>query len=91
MPGRAIIGSFIESMRLGNTQPKNCSFHCIKSCDSEKTPYCIMKALYNAYNGNMKKGYAFAGVNAFKAKAITTVKSTIKSLMDEFNENTKKD
>lgn len=86
MPGRAIIGSFIQEVVLGKTQPKKCPFHCIKTCNIEKSPYCIMMALYNAYNGNMKRGYAFAGANAFKAKTITTVKNTIQSLIREYDE-----
>lgn len=86
MPGRAIIGSFIKDMVMGKTHPKSCAFHCIKSCDSQKTPYCIMLALYNAYKGNMKRGYAFAGANAFKANAITTVKKIFNSLIEECND-----
>lgn len=86
MPGRAIIGSFIHEVEEGKKQPKMCPFHCIKSCNIESSPYCIMLALYNAYNGNMKRGYAFAGSNAFRAKEITSVKSTFESLIKEFDE-----
>lgn len=83
MPGRAIFNSFIEKVKSGLTQPKVCPFHCIKTCDISKSPYCIMLALYNAFKGNMERGYAFAGANAFRAERISTVKETIASLMDE--------
>lgn len=86
MPGRAIIGSFIHEVEDGKKQPKTCPFHCIKTCNIEKSPYCIMLALYNAYNGNMKRGYAFAGANAFRAQEITTVKTTFESLIKEYDE-----
>ncbi len=86
MPGRAIFNKFIERVRNGETQPKNCAFHCIKTCNVEKSPYCIMLALYNAFKGNLSRGYAFAGSNAFKAEKIISVKETISSLMQEFKD-----
>ena len=85
MPGRAIFSNFIQSVKDGKKQPKVCPFHCIKTCDISKSPYCIITALYNAFKGNMDNGYAFAGANAFKATAITSVKDTFRSLLDEFN------
>lgn len=86
MPGRAIFNSFIQRIKEGRTQPKRCSFHCIKTCDVEKSPYCIMMALYNAFKGNMKNGYAFAGTNAYRAEKIITVKETIQLLLAEMKE-----
>ncbi len=85
MPGRAIIGEFIRRVKEGKTRPRKCAFHCIKTCDYTKSPYCIMIALYNAAKGNLSRGYAFAGANAFLAKKITSVKETIESLKNEFN------
>lgn len=83
MPGRAIFSNFIKDVREGKTQPKSCPFHCIKTCDISKSPYCIMLALFHAFKGNFKRGYAFAGANAYRAEKITTVKETISSLMGE--------
>ncbi|MGL4411927.1 MAG: NAD(P)H-dependent flavin oxidoreductase [Bacteroidales bacterium] len=84
MPGRAINSSFIQEVRDGKKQPKSCPFHCIKTCDISKSPYCIMLALYNAFKGNLNRGYAFAGANAFRAEGIESVKSTFDSLKSEF-------
>ena len=84
MPGRAINGEFIENVKKGITKPINCSFHCIKTCDYTKSPYCIVVALYNAAKGNMKKGYAFAGTNAFLSKKICSVKEVFENLKREF-------
>lgn len=86
MPGRAIHNDFIQMVKEGKTHPKKCSFHCIKTCDGEKSPYCIMLALFNAFRGNFNKGYAFAGTNAFRAEKIMSVKETISSLMQEFKQ-----
>jgi len=84
MPGRAINGEFIEDIKKGITKPINCSFHCIKTCDYTKSPYCIVVALYNAAKGNMKKGYAFAGTNAYLSKKISSVKEVFENLKREF-------
>ncbi len=86
MPGRAISGSFINQVKEGIKQPKSCPFHCIKTCDISKSPYCIMLALYNAFKGNFKNGYAFAGANAYRAEKIMSVKNTISELMKEWRE-----
>jgi NAD(P)H-dependent flavin oxidoreductase YrpB (nitropropane dioxygenase family) len=84
MPGRAIWNNFIQKVKQGKTQPKKCVCQCIKTCDGNKSPYCIIMALYNAFKGNMKGGYAFAGTNAFKANKIISVKEMLNSLCAEF-------
>jgi len=83
MPGRAIRDKFLDDVKEGKKQPKVCPFHCIKTCDITHSPYCIISALYNAYIGNMNKGYAFCGSNAYKAKKITSVKEVFKFLISE--------
>ncbi|MDO5570326.1 MAG: nitronate monooxygenase family protein [Bacteroidales bacterium] len=85
MPGRAIINSFIDKVKDGLAAPKSCPFDCIKTCDYKKSPYCIMLALYNAFKGNMKNGYAFCGSNAWRAEKIQSVKELMLSLKDEFD------
>lgn len=84
MPGRAFDGEFIRSVAEGKQKPKNCPFHCIKTCDYTKSPYCIIQALYNAAKGNMNKGYAFAGKNAYLADKISSVKEVVEKLKADF-------
>lgn len=84
MPGRAINGEFIRKVETGSEKPRCCPLHCIKTCDYTKSPYCIFKALHNAALGNMSKGYAFAGANAFLAKKISSVKEVVETLKAEF-------
>jgi NAD(P)H-dependent flavin oxidoreductase YrpB (nitropropane dioxygenase family) len=83
MPGRAIRNDFIEKVKEGLKRPLKCPFHCIKTCDISKSPYCIITALYNAYKGNMSNGYAFAGANAFLSDKITTVKELFSELKND--------
>jgi nitronate monooxygenase len=87
MPGRAIFSNFIQKVRDGKKQPKKCPFKCIKTCDIDKSPYCIIIALVNALKGNFEHGFAFAGSNAFRATKISSVKEIFQSLMKEYKES----
>lgn len=85
MPGRAFQGDFLQNVNAGTEKPKSCPYHCIKTCDYTKSPYCIIKALYNASRGKMNRGYAFAGANAYLTDKISSVKAVIAKLKKEFN------
>lgn len=86
MPGRAVKNNFIDKVKQGLKMPIKCPFHCIKTCDVSSSPYCIITALYNAYKGNMKSGYAFAGSNAYLATKISSVKEVFNELIDDFQD-----
>lgn len=43
-----------------------------------------MKALFNAAKGNMKRGYAFAGINAHLAQKISNVREVIAVLKMQY-------
>jgi nitronate monooxygenase len=85
MPGRALKGEFLEKVKQGLTAPKSCPYNCLHTCDYKKVPYCIIVTLYNAYRGQMDKGYAFAGKNAYLADKIVSVKEVIDSLVSDYN------
>ncbi len=84
MPGRAIKGRFLERVKEGLTIPKSCPFDCIKTCKYDRSPYCIMLALYSAFKGKLEKGYAFCGSNAWRADRLVSVKELISSLKSEY-------
>lgn len=84
MPGRAIANEFLDRVKKGLKQPVRCPFKCIKTCEVSSSPYCIITALYNAFKGNLKNGYAFAGANAFLSTKIVSVKELINELKNEY-------
>ena len=84
LPGRAIGNAFLARVSAGKTTPFRCVYHCIKSCDFKKSPYCIAQALINAKKGRLNKGFAFAGQNAFRVREIISVKALFAILLDEF-------
>ena len=85
LPGRAIRNQFIDQFNNGEKKPLKCPYHCIKTCDPEKSPYCIALALERARRGKLKHGFAFAGQNAYRVKEIVPVKELMDSLEAEFN------
>ena len=85
MPGRAIRNGFLDRVKAGLTRPKACPFHCIRTCDFTRSPYCIMLALYNAFRGRLEQGYAFCGANAWRTDRIVSVRELIASLREEFD------
>ena len=84
LPGRAIHNTFIDRVNQGKKKPFKCPFHCIKTCEAQKSPYCIAMALGNARKGKLKHGFAFAGKNAYRIEKIVSVKELINSLTKEF-------
>ena len=86
MPGRAIRSKFLEDMESGLKKPPHCIYQCIKTCDPKTTPYCISLALVNAQRGSLDRGFAFAGSNVGRVKDITSVKTLVSSLKDEYTQ-----
>jgi NAD(P)H-dependent flavin oxidoreductase YrpB (nitropropane dioxygenase family) len=86
MPGRALYNQFIEAAREGLKRPFKCIFHCVSTCQQEKTPYCIAQALINAMKGNLERGFAFCGANVFRVNEIVSVRELMESLQREFDE-----
>lgn len=84
MPGRALQNDFIASAREGLKKPFKCIFHCVHTCDPQKTPYCIAQALINAMKGNLERGFAFCGANVGRVNRITSVKELMQSLETEY-------
>lgn len=84
LPGRAIRSPFLDSVERGEKIPFKCPWHCLRTCDYTKSPYCISKALVQARKGNLNHGFAFAGANAWRVDRIMPVKELMDSLADEY-------
>lgn len=84
LPGRAVGNAFIDAAHAGRKTPFKCPFHCLKTCDPEKSPYCIAIALGNARKGRLKHGFAFAGKNAYRIDKIVSVKALMDELVDGY-------
>jgi nitronate monooxygenase len=85
MPGRAIKSPFLAEVEAGKRQPKTCPVNCIRTCDINTAPYCIIASLTSALRGNFRRGYAFAGSNVWRTNKIIPVKELMETLQQEFN------
>lgn len=85
MPGRAIKSPFLDEVEAGKRQPKSCPVNCIRTCDINTAPYCIIASLTSALRGNFRKGYAFAGSNVWKTNKIIPVKELMNTLKQEYS------
>ncbi|MFC2024944.1 NAD(P)H-dependent flavin oxidoreductase [Chloroflexota bacterium] len=84
LPGRAIWNGFLEEVSSGNKRPFECPWKCLKTCDFISSPYCICAALTNAKKGELERGFAFAGANAYRIEKIISVKELIETLLTEY-------
>lgn len=86
LPGRAIKNKFLEDVEEGIKKPFKCPWKCLKTCDYQKVPYCIAKAMFNAKTGDLENGFAFAGSNADRVNEIISIEELIKTLEAEYEE-----
>ena len=84
MPGRAIKSSFLKDVSSGKKMKLKCAWKCLKSCDLKTARYCISLALDNARKGDLDKGFAFAGSNAFRVDKIISVKELLQELQSQY-------
>jgi len=84
LPGRAIRNSFLNQVEAGEKMPFKCPYKCLRTCDYKTAPYCIAQALGNAQQGRLEDGFVFAGANAWRTTEITSVKSIIDALAEEY-------
>jgi NAD(P)H-dependent flavin oxidoreductase YrpB (nitropropane dioxygenase family) len=84
LPGRAIQNEFLRQIASGARIPFKCPWKCLKTCDVKNAPYCIGVALVNAKNGDIERGFAFAGANAHRIDTIISVRELIETLLVEY-------
>lgn len=82
MPGRVIRNDFVKSITRGERIDFGCAYKCLATCIPQKVNYCIANALFNASRGEMDKGFAMCGSNAYRIKKIVSVKELFAELVE---------
>lgn len=72
MVGRALLNPFVKHISKDRLPPETC-FHCLKTCDSRTTQYCISMALIRAARGDVDHALIFCGANAWRVDKIQSV------------------
>jgi nitronate monooxygenase len=83
LPGRVIRNEFVKRIIGGARIDFDCQYHCLYTCDPKKVNYCIAKALLSASRGQMDKGFAMCGSNAYRIDKIVSVKELIAELVNQ--------
>ncbi|RLD49355.1 MAG: nitronate monooxygenase [Bacteroidetes bacterium] len=83
LPGRVVKNKFVEDILKGIKKPVSCPWKCLKTCDYKEVSFCIAQALFNAAQGKMEEGFAFAGTNAYLTEEIISVEEVFNQLKDE--------
>ncbi len=80
MPGRGLKTPLTKKTAEGLRVPPDRCINCIRTCDPRNTPYCINKALIEAYRGNYEEGLFFCGGNVGRVNEMTTAEKIIAEL-----------
>ena len=83
MPARVIKNDFVERHLKGEKVTFGCPYHCLLTCEPAVAGYCIAQALVASYRGQMDKGYAMCGANAWRCDKIVSVHELIQELVQE--------
>lgn len=83
LPGRVIRNEFVKRISSGERMDFGCAYQCLSTCNPKKVNYCIAKALVNASRGEMDKGFAMCGSNAYRIKKIISVKELLAELVKD--------
>lgn len=86
LPGRALDTPLIRRVAEGVRQAPSRCIDCIRTCDPRTTPYCISRALIEAYKGNREEGLFFAGANVGRVNRMTTVRALMKEFKRGFTD-----
>jgi NAD(P)H-dependent flavin oxidoreductase YrpB (nitropropane dioxygenase family) len=86
LPGRVIINDFVRQIQNGHTKPFKCAWHCLSACNYKEAPYCIAQVLFNAAQGNMEEGFAFSGINGYRATELQYTADVMKELAREYHD-----
>lgn len=80
MPGRGLKTPLIAKAKSGERFPAQICIGCIHSCNPQTTPYCINRALIDAFYGKNETGLFFCGSNVGRINKMTTVEELIEEL-----------
>jgi len=83
LPGRVIKNKFVKRILSGEKIKFKCPYKCLRTCDVANVNYCIADALVNSAKGDMEKGFAMCGQNAYRIDKVISVKELIDELVSE--------
>ncbi|MCP4605838.1 MAG: nitronate monooxygenase [Proteobacteria bacterium] len=63
LPVRVIKTPLVERVLAGNIEHFGCPYRCLRTCNPQKAPFCIAKALLSTWSGDVDNGLYMTGCN----------------------------
>ena len=80
LPVRVLKTPLVERVLAGRKEKISCPYHCLRTCNPSKVPFCIAKALLATWAGNVESGLYMTGCNIESVKKIIKLKSFFDTL-----------
>jgi nitronate monooxygenase len=88
MPVRVIRSPLVERVLSGKKEPFACPYKCLRSCDKNKVPFCIARALIHAWNGDIDRGLFMTGYDLDRVNDIIPISDFFKGLEEADDKHT---
>ncbi|MDD3118664.1 MAG: nitronate monooxygenase family protein [Victivallales bacterium] len=82
LPCRVLRTPLVQRVLAGSQEPFRCPYHCLRTCNPRKAPFCIAKALLATWSGDVENGLYMCGCNIDAVKEIYPVKQFFDTLKD---------
>lgn len=63
LPVRVLKTPLVQRVLAGNREQFTCPYHCLRTCNPRKVPFCIAKALLATWSGDVDNGLYMCGCN----------------------------
>ena len=80
LPVRVLKTPLVERHLRGEREKYGCPYRCLRTCNPQKAPFCIAKALLATWRGDVENGLYMTGCNIASITGITTCKEFFASL-----------
>ena len=80
LPVRVLKTPLVERVMAGGREEFRCPYHCLRTCNPSKVPFCIAKALLATWRGDVDNGLYMCGSNVDSVKRIFPLKEFFDTL-----------
>ncbi len=80
LPVRVLKTPLVERVLAGKKEKFSCPYHCLRTCNPSKVPFCIAKALLATWAGDVENGLYMTGCNVESIKKIIKLETFFDTL-----------
>jgi nitronate monooxygenase len=80
LPVRVLKTPLVERVLSGQREKFGCPYRCLRTCNPEKAPFCIAKALLATWSGDVENGLYMTGCNVEAMNKVIALKDFFNTL-----------